>query len=207
MLFMFKDRVAAGRKLAASLRVEGRGLVLGVPRGGVVLAKVIADKFSWPMDVLITKKIGFPGQPELAMGAVVEDGESVWDEGLSGQVSKEERDRQEKKARDKVKKYIKEFRDGRKLDVKGKTVVIVDDGIATGKTIEAGIKYLQGESLQVERLVVAVPVCAKDTVERLRGLVDEWVCLEEPGSFYAVGQFYRDFPQVSSEEVKKLLKV
>ncbi len=210
---MFKNRAEAAIKLADELSrcrlgagsLEERGLVLGIPRGGVVLAKVIADRLNWPIDVLITKKVGFPGQPELAMGAVVEDGEVIWDDRLSVQVSQKERDKQEKKARGKVDRYIKEFRGGKRLGVKGKAVVVVDDGIATGRTMEAGIKYLQRESLQVKRLIVAVPVCAGDTAERLKGQVDRWVCLREVEGFQAVGQFYRNFPQVSSEEVKELL--
>lgn len=202
---MFKDRVEAARKLADKLRVEGEVLVLGIPRGGVVLSKVIAGRYGWPMDVLITKKISFPGQPELAMGAIAEDGKPVWHKQLSGRVSRKERNKQEKGAREKVKRYIKEFRRETPLRTRlrgVKTVIIVDDGIATGQTIEAGIKYLRGESLQV---IVAVPVCAKETATRLKKLVDDWICLEEPEFFRAVGQYYSNFSEVSDKQVKRHL--
>ncbi len=202
---MFKDRRAAGLKLASRLEVGEKGLVLGIPRGGVVLGKVIAEKLGWSLDVLVCKKIGFPGHEELAMGAMAETGKSVWDKRFSKQIGMKEKDKQEKEAREKVKRYIKEFRGGTPLRTRLRgagTVIIVDDGIATGQTLEAGIKYLQGQAL---KMIVAVPVCAKRTADRLRQQVDEWVCLMEPESFYAVGQFYKNFEQVSDEEVKRLL--
>jgi len=177
--------------------------VLGVPRGGVVAGKVLADKLNWNLDVLITKKIGFPGQSELAMGAVAEDGGAVWDEQLVGGVGDKEKKIELGKAQKKVAKYIEEFRGGKELKIKDKTVIIVDDGIATGKTVEAGIKWLREKG--VGKIVVAVPVCAKDTAKKLKKLVDEWVCLDEPRNFMAVGQFYREFSQVDDEEVKGLL--
>ena len=202
---VFKNRVEAGEKLADKLegKFKDEGLVLGIPRGGVVAGRVLADKLNWNLDVLITKKIGFPGQSELAMGAVAEDGKAVWDEQLAGRAGNEEKKIELSRAQKKVTRYIEEFRDGKKLRVKDKTVIIVDDGIATGKTMEAGIKWLRGKG--VGKIVAAVPVCAKDTAKKLKRLVDEWVCLDEPRSFMAVGQFYREFSQVDDEEVKELL--
>ena len=202
---VFKDRVEAGEKLADKVKdmIGDRGVILGIPRGGVVTGRVLADKLNWNLDVLITKKIGFPGQSELAMGAVAEDGKAVWDEQLAGRIGDEKKKIELSKAQKKVARYIEEFRGGKELKVKDKTVIIVDDGIATGKTMEAGIKWLREK--EVGKIVVAVPVCAKDTAKKLKKLVDEWVCLDEPRSFMAVGQFYREFSQVDDEEVKELL--
>jgi len=186
--------------------VKGKGVILGVPRGGVVTAKVVAKRLGWPLDVIVTKKIGYPGHEELAMGAIAEDGEPVWDERLrqqAGLSAEEEKELVNKIREGKVKRYVKEFRKGRELEVKGKTMIIVDDGIATGRTVEAGIKWLRAEG--VGRIVIAVPTCARDSAKRLKEQVDEWVCLDTPWHFMAVGQFYREFLQVSDEEVKKLL--
>jgi len=202
---MFKDRFEAGKKLIIEVKrvVKGESLVLGIPRGGVVIGKVVADKLGWKFDVLVTKKIGFPRQEELAMGAVAEDGRPVWDKRLKKRVSEDEWKKELIKTREKVERYIREFRKEKKLNVKGKTVIIVDDGIATGKTVEAGISWLRKE--EVNKIVIATPVCAKDTAEKLKELVDEWICLSMPVNFMAVGQFYEEFSQVSDEEVKQLL--
>lgn len=205
---VFKDRVEAGEKLADKLEgvVKGKGVVLGVPRGGVVTAKVVAEELDWSLEVIVTKKIGYPGHEELAMGAIAEDGEPVWDERLrqrAGLAAKEEKELVNQIREEKVKRYVKEFRKGKDLGVKDKTVIVVDDGIATGRTVEAGIKWLRAEG--AGKIVVAVPTCAKETAKKLKKLVDEWVCLDEPWNFMAVGQFYREFPQVSDEEVKSML--
>lgn len=204
---LFKDRVEAGKKLAkAVLQLKGsKGIVLGIPRGGVAVAKVVAEQLSWPLEVIVTKKIGFPGHDELAIGAVAEDGEPVWDKEMMKRFGflKGDLKAQLRKAKKKVEQYVDEFRQGRELQVKDKIAMVVDDGIATGRTVEAGIKWLRGKG--VGRLLVAVPVCARDTAKKLKKQVDEFVCLHQPWSFVAVGQFYREFPQVSDEEVKKLL--
>jgi len=204
----FKNRVEAGEKLADKLEemVKGKGVVLGIPRGGVVTAKVVAKRLGWPLDVIVTKKIGYPRHEELAMGAVAEDGEPVWDERLRQQVgmSKEEEEKLVNQVRqEKVKKYVEKFRKGKDLVVKGKTVIMVDDGIATGRTVEAGIKWLRGKG--VGKIVVGMPVCARDSAKRLKKLVDEWVCLDTPWNFMAVGQFYEEFTQIDDEEVKNIL--
>lgn len=153
---IFADRVDAGRKLAEIVvkKVRGNGLVLGIPRGGVVVAKIVADKLGWPLNVLAAKKVGAPGNSELAVGAKVRP--PLPD--LSG----------------------------------ANQVVVVDDGVATGYTMEAAINYLQGFTLKV---IVAVPVAAKDSAERLKKLVDQWICLFEPGYLEAIGQFYQEFGQ------------
>ncbi len=139
---IFQDRLEAGELLADELvgKVSGEGIVLGIPRGGVVLAKVMAEKLKRPLSVMVTKKIGFPGQEELAMGAIAESGGVVWDERLRRQagLDKIQEERLVREVREKIKRYVKIFRKGKELKVKGKTIVLVDDGIATGKTEEAG---------------------------------------------------------------------
>lgn len=165
---IFQNRIEAGEKLATQVVkvVKGKGIVLGIPRGGVVVAKIVADKLGWPLDVLPAKKIGAPGNPELAIAARV------------GPTS---------------------------LKLRGvKTIVLIDDGVATGLTVEAGINWLRRK--QAKKIIVAVPVAAKDSAERLKLLVDGWICLHEADDLYAVGQFYREFGQVSDEEVVKLLQ-
>jgi len=193
---IFRDRYHAGEELVLKLqgRVSGDERVLGIPRGGVVIAEIIAKRFRLKQEVLVTKKIGYPGHEELAMGAIAETGEPVWDKKLRAQVSEELQSEALKKAREKVKEYVNRFRKGEKLLVKGKVVIVVDDGIATGQTMEAGIKWLRKEGSK--KVVVAVPVCAKETAEKLKKLVDEWICIYEPKNFYAVGQWYEQFSQV-----------
>ena len=163
---IFADRVDAGQKLAEMVvkKVQGTGLVLGIPRGGVVVAKIVADKLGWPLDVLAAKKIGATGNPELAVGAKVKP---------------------------------------TSLKVSGLNTILVDDGIATGHTMAAAINWLRGH--RAKQVIVAVPVCAQDTAERLKPLVDQWFCLLEPDNLLAIGQFYEEFGQVSDEEVLQLL--
>ena len=203
---MFKDRVEAGRRLADKLAKEGldKGLVLGVPRGGVVVAREVAVELGLGLEVVVTKKIGFPGNEELAMGAVAETGEAVWDEVMSQRygVTEAQRQKELRKAQKKVDEYIKMFRKGKELKIDEKMAVVVDDGIATGRTVEAAVKFLGDK---VERVVLAAPVCAADTASRLEPMVAELVCLHITDRFMAVGQFYRNFEQVSDEEVKAVL--
>jgi putative phosphoribosyl transferase len=204
---MFRNRVEAGEKLAQQVKgvVSGQGLVLGIPRGGVVVAKKVAEKLGWLLAVIVTKKIGFPGNEELAIGAVAEAGEPVWDEEMIARFGfeKEALNGQLKLAQKKVRKYIEEFREGRELVVKGKIVVVVDDGVATGRTMEAGVDWLRQEG--VKQLILAAPVCALDTFERLKPKVDKFICLHVSADFMAVGQFYQEFEPVNNEQVKKLL--
>lgn len=205
---MFRDRVDAGERLAEGLTgfAEQRGvLVLGIPRGGVVVAQAVARMLSLPFSALIVRKLGAPGNPELAIGAVAGDGKPVWNEALLGHLAvpeswkKEELERQLKEVRDRMRR----FGLTQDLPLQGKTVVLVDDGVATGATVKAALQVL--EMRGCKRRVLAVPVCAPDTAEELRRLADEFVCLEQPQLFTAVGQAYEDFREVSDEDVKKLL--
>lgn len=208
----FQDRTEAGEKLAARLLSwrEKQGVVLAIPRGGVTLGEIVAKRLSWPLGVVITKKIGLPGNEELAIGAVAETGKPVWDKKLSTRygLTKEILAIQEQKARNKVKNYIKKFRNGIPLRSRiggVETVIVVDDGIATGQTIEAAINCLRLIVKKQSQIILAVPVCASDSAKRLRKIVDEFVCLHVTSNFWAVGQFYLQFDQVDDKEVIQIL--
>ncbi len=208
MSMLFADRVEAGRSLAARLVTRGyrRPFVLGVPRGGIVVAYEVAKELACPLDVVITQKIGAPGQEELAIGAVDRDGEVMLDKAVvsSLRVPQEYIDQAVVSRKAEVVRREKLFRGERSLPViSGRSVIIVDDGIATGATMEAAIAWVKRQG--AKRVVVAVPVASLDAVERLTPVVDELVVLHTPPSFYAVGQFYQDFTQVSDEEVTRVL--
>jgi putative phosphoribosyl transferase len=207
---MFRNRSEAGNRLGTRLdRYKDRDdvVVLALPRGGVVTGYEIARMIGAPLDVLIVRKIGFPYQPELAAGAVAETGSVVLNRdimamgGLSEEALKPEIDRQ----KEEIARRIVLYRAGRKLsNLRGKTVILVDDGVATGATMKAAIAALKQEN--PAKLIVALPVAPPETVEVLRTMVDELICLETPLYFMAVGAHYSDFTQVTDEEVVKLLQ-
>lgn len=213
---MFTNREEAALKLARKLSLRlhsvAQGwkphdiLVLGIPRGGVVTAYTVAKTLKVPLDVIVTRKIGAPNQPELAIGAVGPNGTVILDDKLIEELGVEEKwlAKEVKGKRQEVKERIKRFRGVEKYDLKDKIIIVVDDGIATGATVEAAIKYIR--KVGVKKIVLAVPVAPKDTAERFRAMVDECVILETPDEFHAVGQFYKDFPQVTDEEVVQLLQ-
>jgi putative phosphoribosyl transferase len=207
---MFRNRSEAGSRLAGRLdRYKERNdvIVLALPRGGVVTGYEIARAIGAPLDVLIVRKIGFPYQPELAAGAVAETGSVVLNRdimsmgGLSEEALKPEIERQ----KEEIARRIVLYRSGGKLsNLRGKTVILVDDGVATGATMKAAIAALKQE--HVAKLIVALPVGPPETIEVLRRMVDELICLETPLYFMAVGAHYGDFTQVTDEEVVKLLQ-
>lgn len=202
----FKDRTEAARLLAEALRPLGleKPVVLGIPRGGVVLADVIARELGGTMDIVLARKVGAPGNPEYAIGAVNESGE-VSLQPYAAQIADEsyikaEIGRQMQVIRQRRRRY-RAVRP--KEPLKGRDVVLVDDGIATGSTMEATLTAVLAE--EPRRVVVAVPVAPPDTVARLRQRA-EVVALSTPPDFVAVGAYYRNFPQVSDEEVIEFLK-
>jgi putative phosphoribosyl transferase len=211
---MFKNRQEAGRKLATKLVSdlaikpgENKILVLAIPRGGVVTGKEIAKKLEAPLDIIITKKIGAPGNPELAIGAVGPGGEEVINEQLASQVGADEGYVQEQKKmiEKEIRRREKELRRGKpQPDYKDKIIILTDDGVATGATILAGIEVLRQH--HPKKIIVAVPVIARDTLSKIEAQADAVIFLEAPWMFFAVGQFYEDFPQTTDEEVKELLK-
>ncbi|HBT48147.1 MAG TPA: phosphoribosyltransferase [Peptococcaceae bacterium] len=207
---LFEDRQEAGEKLAAPLKeYAGRDvLVLAVPRGGVVVARPIAAALGAELDVIIPRKVGAPGNPELAVAAVAPDGTVIYNEGLMRALGLKRQELKEAVAGElrEIRRRTRVYR-GEKAPprIKGRTVVVVDDGLATGLTMEAALASLKED--EPRELVLAVPVAPPDTVARLKPLVARAVCLATPEPFYAVGQFYRRFPQVDDEEVLAILAV
>lgn len=207
---VFKDRADAGRQLAKPLlRFADRPdvLVLGVPRGGVSVAFEVATALHAPLDVCLSRKLGVPGQPELAFGAVAAGGGRYLDQSLlcSIGISNAEVERITAEVRSELDRRATLYRGDRPpLQLAGKTVILVDDGMATGASIYAAAQALR--LMQPAKLVVAVPVAPPATWAWLRTAVDEIVCLDLPDPFLAVGEFYQDFTQVEDEEVIELLQ-
>ena len=205
---MFRDRRGAARRLAPLLehvRSE-RPIVLGLPRGGVPIAAVVADHLGAPLDILVVRKVGVPHHRELAMGAVGEDGAGVADEDVIRMAGArpDEVTRVIKEERVEVERRARRYRDGRApVPIKGRTVVIADDGIATGSTARAAIQIARARGAR--RVVLAAPVASAQAVRDLTSEVDEMVVVAAPEDFMAVGQFYRDFSATSDEEVVSLL--
>jgi putative phosphoribosyl transferase len=206
---MFANRVDAGRRLAQSLE-HLRGpdtVVLGLPRGGVPVAYEVATSLDAPLDVIVVRKLGVPFQPELAMGAIGEEGVLVLNPEVvrMAHVGEAEMGTVERRERAVVSERATRFRSGRpRLDLAGKTALIVDDGVATGATARAACQVAR--ALGAARVVLAVPVGPANVEERFRGEADEVVCRHQPHMFYAVGQFYSDFSPTEDEEVTDLLR-
>ena len=206
---MFENRRQAGQLLAQrlqDLKDAPDVVVLGIPRGGVVVAAEIAHMLNAPLDVYITRKLGAPGNPELAIGAVAEDGTVVLDEESIAflRVPDTYLDEERRRQQEEIRRRAARYRRGRPpVPLEGKRVILVDDGVATGHTVEVAIRALRQQP--IKELILAVPVGPPTTIARLRALVDRLEVLSEPDVFWAVGMFYRDFRQVSDEEVEALL--
>jgi putative phosphoribosyl transferase len=207
---LYRDRFDAGRALAAKLaRYADRPdvVVLALPRGGVPVAFEVAQALNAPLDIFLVRKLGVPGHEELAMGALASGGVRVLNtevvralrlpEEVIDAVARQEGQELERRAR--------AYRGDRPaVDVRGKTVILVDDGLATGSTMRAAVAALRRQ--KPARIVVAVPVGAQETCEELGAEADEVVCARMPESFFAVGQWYDDFTQTTDEEVRELLQ-
>jgi putative phosphoribosyl transferase len=206
----FRDRAQAGRLLASRLtKYADREDVtlLGVPRGGIPVAFEVAQALHVPLDIFPLRKLGVPGQEELAFGAIASGGVRVLDAEVIGLVgiSPQEIERVTERERKELERRERLYRDGRPAaEVRGRTVVLVDDGIATGSSILAAITALR--QIQPARVVIAAPVAPAHTCERLRREVDEVVCVDTPESFHAIGQFYEDFSQATDAKVCDLLR-
>jgi putative phosphoribosyl transferase len=206
---VFEDRVDAGRQLAARLtHYAGRTdvVVLALPRGGLPVGFEVAKALHAPLDVMIVRKLGTPGQPELAMGAIASGGVRVVNDEVVRElgISREQLDEVAAEEQLEVERRERLYRAGRPpLEIAGRTAILVDDGIATGSTMRAAIQALRAQ--KPARLVVAAPTAAPATCEQIRKQVDELVCLTTPEPFFAIGFFYRDFPQLSDDAVREIL--
>ena len=205
---LFDDRGDAGRRLAQRLDyLRGRDVVvLGLPRGGVPVAYEVAKALQAPLDILVVRKLGVPFQPELAFGAIGEDGVRVLNDGVvrAAHLDGDNMEAVERKQRHELRRRAERFRRGRgRIPLTGRIAVIVDDGIATGATAKAACQVARAHG--ASRVVLAVPIGPKDITASFAGYADEVVCLRTPSFFAAVGQGYRDFRQTSDDEVIELL--
>ena len=209
---VFSNRTEAGRMLARALTSykNERVVVLGIPRGGLPVAREVAEALGAPLDIVVVRKLGAPGQPELGIGAVVDgdhpraifNQEVIESLGVEDDYINREIQRQLKE----IKRREFEYRGTEPaVPLAGKTVIVVDDGIATGSSVRAALRGVR--RAKPKQIILAVPVAPAETLEALRHDADKIVCLETPEDFFAVGQFYRDFHQVSDDEVKRILAV
>jgi len=206
---MYKDRVDAGQVLARILKDKGLagGVIMAIPRGGVVTAVQVSEALKLPLDIIIPRKIGAPFNPEVAIGAVTQDGTVFLTENkqllqFAGKGSIKDIVEQEI---NEIKRRMLEYRGNTNYpDYTGKTVIIIDDGIATGFTTRAAIMSIK-KIFKPHRTILAVPVAPVEVIEKLGAEVDEIVCPLVPEPFYAVGQFYENFDQVTDEEVIQIL--
>jgi putative phosphoribosyl transferase len=206
----FRDRAEAGRLLGAKL--AGRdwpkdSIVLALPRGGVPVAFEVARALALPLDVIVVRKLGVPWQPELAMGAIASGGMRVLDQELIRLERISQEDVEAIAAREKLEAERRErlYRAARPpLELRDRTVILVDDGLATGSTMLAAVRCVK--SLQSSSVIVAVPVASRQACAHLRQVADECVCLAVPEPFGAVGEWYEDFQQTSDAEVRDLLR-
>jgi putative phosphoribosyl transferase len=206
---LFQDRVDAGRRLAFALRRhrDEAPVVLGLPRGGVPVAYEVARALSAPLDVWVVRKVGAPGHEELGLGAVAEGGETYLNEALMAQVGVSDDEVAPLVARKaaEVAQRVRRFRRGQPPpELEGRTVILVDDGIATGGTTRAALRAIR--RLRPKRLILAVPVASESTLESLRSEVDEVVCLDSDPYLAAIGDYYQDFGQTTDDEVVDLLE-
>ncbi|NGX41927.1 MAG: putative phosphoribosyl transferase [Chlamydiae bacterium] len=208
---IFRDRIEAGEKLASELfkyKNKEDTVIIGLPRGGVPVAYEVAERLNLPMDIVCPRKIGAPMNKEFAIGAITETGEGIFDTNTIARlhIPKEYIDEEVKAEKVEAQHRLEAYREGRPpRNLKDKTVLIIDDGLATGSTMKAAIKSIKAEG--AKKIVVAVPVSPPDTVAEVRDIVDEVVCLDAPIFFQAVGQFYEDFRPTEDEEVVELMKI
>jgi putative phosphoribosyl transferase len=208
-VMMIENRRQAGRALAEALSAyRGRPdvVVLALPRGGVPVAAEIAAMLDAPLDLILVRKLGVPGQPELAMGAIASNGACVMNRDVVRQlgIDQEGIDRAVARERQELERRDRAYRGDRApVSVRDRCVIVVDDGVATGATLRAAMQAIRAQA--PARLVVAVPVGAPETISRVEREADEVICLAQPQPFYAIGQWYRNFEQVSDDEVRQLL--
>jgi len=209
-IYRFRDRTEAGQMLAEMLREYANRddvVVLALPRGGVPVGFEVAKALNAPLDVFVVRKLGLPGQEELAMGAIASGGIRVLNRDLIRAlgIPEEVVDRITQEEQRELERRERAYREGRPpLDVRGRTVILVDDGLATGSSMRVAALALRQK--QPAQIVVAVPVAARDTCAEFESVVDKIVCAVTPEPFWGVGQWYADFSQTSDEEVRDLLR-
>lgn len=207
---MFVDRLDAGKKLAVRLQAYTDNpnlLILALPRGGVPVAAVVSAALRAPFDVFLVRKIGVPLHPELAMGAVAEGGVKVLNRELVDELGVRESEVEKVSAEEQreLERRVRAFRGSRELPpIDGKVVILIDDGLATGSTMEAAVMAMRQR--KPAKVIVAVPVAARETVERMKTIADEVVCVEIPDPFQAVGLWYDDFSQLTDQDVVEVLR-
>lgn len=204
----FHDRQDAGQKLAQALKKYQNApqtIILALPRGGVAIGAEIAKMLDLPLDIIVPRKIGAPSNPEYAIGAITETGEGIFNEWEIDRVDKKWLAREIEKEKKEARRRLKLYRGDRSpLNLPGQTVILVDDGLATGLTMRTALAALKKQG--TAKIVVATPVAAADTAEMIKKETDELVCLFIPPYFGAVGSFYENFEQTTDEEVIKILQ-
>tara|TARA_R110002124_G_scaffold233406_1_gene398693 strand:+ start:60972 stop:61649 length:678 start_codon:yes stop_codon:yes gene_type:complete len=209
MFYRFKNRREAGQALVNVLGAYAHRkdvLVLALPRGGVPIAYEVAKALSLPLDIWTVRKLGVPGHEEFAMGAIAMGGQGHINRDITHdlKISDDAINQVMAKERDELERRNKLYRQGKAMpDFKDKIILIIDDGLATGSTMKAAIESLRHE--HAETIIVAVPVGAPESVEEIKLLADEVLCLQTPSPFYGVGAWYADFSQTSDDEVQDLL--
>ena len=206
---LYRDRQDAARKLLPALqkyKSKKDVLILAIPRGALEMGAILRDELKIPLDIVVTKKIGAPGNEEYAIGSVAPDGSVEVNQevmGLYG-IPQSYIDDEALRLKHVIKRRYEDYRgDPNPPNLKGKIVIVVDDGIATGFTTMAAIQYIRKQN--PKKIILAVPVSASDSYKKLKSAVDEMICLQVRDDFFAVGQFYEVFNQVSDEQAKKLL--
>ncbi len=207
---VFKNRQEAGQKLAEKLKEfknKKDTIILALPRGGVINAFEIAKELNLPLDLIVPRKIGAPFNEEYAIGAITESGEGIFDQQAiaSLNVTKDYLDKKVAEEKKEAQRRLKTYRQNQPpLDLKNKTVIIVDDGIATGLTMRAAIKSIKEK--KAKKIIVAVPVSARDSLKIIEKEADQVICIDAPLFFGAVGAFYEDFGQTEDKEVIDLME-
>jgi putative phosphoribosyl transferase len=205
----FQDREQAGQLLARELSnfSQEKAVVIGIPRGGLLVAQSLAENIGAELDIVISRKLGTPGQSELAMGAVAEDGEVFLNQDITTELAIPEALIEQEKERQlaEIKRRIQLIRRVKsKVPLQGRTVIVTDDGVATGATMQVAVWALRQENPR--KLIAALPVASDEAVARLAQVVEELICLRMPTNFMAVGQFYLQFAQVTDEQVLDILR-